>query len=225
MKSIFTGLCCSVLLFGFAAGVFAQSGTASQSERLSGVIKGIVVTENGIPVADAIVYLFEAARSPVTSTDEKGEFSFSNVPVGNHKVIAYKESAGFPNMLWSFYSETYEGKGMELVYVDGTQRVTNAVVKLGPEAGRLVIRVIDSDNGKSIGNAEVTMNRKGEPKTLLRSGANKPDGFDLLLPPNIPVEFSVAAPGYQVWHYRQRGIDSIRLSSGFERKITVELRR
>jgi len=225
MKSMVTGLCCWFLTLGFAAGVCAQGGKTSQRERLSGIIKGIVVTAKGMPVADAIVYLFENGRSPVTSTDENGEFSFSNVPAGNHKVIAYKESAGFPNMLWSFYSETYEGKGTTSVYVDGSQRVTNAVVNLGPEFGHLLIRVIDADTKKPIGNAEVAMNRKGEPKTLLRSGANKPDGFDLLLPPNIPIEFSLAAPGYQAWHYRQRGIDSIRLGSRSEQRITVELRR
>jgi hypothetical protein len=225
MKSVVSGLCCWFLTLGFAAGVYAQ-GKTSQREQLNGVIKGTVVTENGLPVADAIVYLFgENGKSPVTSTNENGEFSFSNLPTGYHKVIAFKESAGFPNMLWSFYSETYEGKGMTSVYVDGTQRDTNAVVNLGPEFGHLLIRVIDADTKKPIGNAEVAMNRKGEPKTLLRSGANKPDGFDLLLPPNIPIEFSITAPGYQVWHYRQRGVDSIRLGSRSEQRITVELLR
>jgi hypothetical protein len=216
-------LCTVFLLVLVAVASFAKSREMSQGDGPYGRIQGTVVSEEGAPVASAIVYLFGNGSSPMTTTDPDGGFYFQRVPVGNQKIIAYKEAEGFPNAVWSFYSEAYGGKGIRSVHVYGNQRVTRVVINLGTKAGRLLIHVIDAETKQPIKNANVAMIHKGKPKTLFRSGSNRQDGFDVLIPPNIPIEIAVTAPDYQTWHYEKSGIDSIRLSSGAEQDIMVAL--
>src|SRR5256885_2954829 len=107
------------LLSLVVASSLAQTGTIDSRNHPYGSIQGTVLTEEGLPVVGATVYLFSTGMSPVTITGSAGEFVFQNVRVGNQKIIAYKEADGFPNTVWSFYSETYGQKGMQLVSVYG----------------------------------------------------------------------------------------------------------
>jgi glycine cleavage system aminomethyltransferase T len=126
-------------------------------------------------------------------------------------------------MTWSFYSEAYEGKGTQIVRISSNRAETRTIIRLGPKAGRLLIDVIDADSKQRVKDASVAMNHKGRPKTLIRSGSNTPDGFDLLIPPDVSVEIAIGAPGYQTYHYQKNDQDFLKLSSGAEKTLTIEL--
>jgi hypothetical protein len=193
-----------------------------------GQIEGTVVTAQRTPITGAMVYLFGDGRSPVTITDQNGRFVFKEVSAGSHKLVAYKESDGFPNMIWSFYSEAYRNTGVRLVNVSEKQTTRNLLISLGPKAGRLLIDVIDARTKRFIRSAEIALNHEGKPKTLMKSGTNRADrGFDILVPPSIRIEITINAPGYRPWpsggKRPERSAKIISVKSGSENNITVEL--
>ena len=89
-----------------------------------------------------------------------------------------------------------------ITIVNGTT-VEDVIVHLAsPKCGRLLITVTDARTNKKIRDAQVSLNHEGNPKTLLISGANRPDySFNLLVPPDVAIDLKVSAPGYRDWHY------------------------
>ncbi len=52
--------------------------------------------------------------------------------------------------------------------------------------------------------------------------------FDTLIPPSVPINIVVEAPGYKTWRYGNRGSadrDAIRLLPGSSKEMTVELKQ
>jgi hypothetical protein len=225
--SVLFGLLLPIMAF-LASSSYAQDKSENQSKKGYGMIEGQVVTMEGVPVANATVYAFEYGRSLINITDVQGKFTLTHVPVGEHRIIAYKEGDGFPNLLWSFYSEAYKREEFPTINVEENQPVRGVIVRLGPKAGRLLIRVIDAKTRQPIRDASVALNHKGKPKTLFRSGTTMPDSkFDLLIPPSIPINVVISAPGYKTWRFvnaESVDRDAVRVQSGSSRKIIVELR-
>jgi Carboxypeptidase regulatory-like domain len=205
----------------------ARPGSTNQSAKGLGTIEGRVVTREGKPVSSATVYAFEYGRSPMATTDGQGGFTLRNLPAGNHAIFAYKESDGFPNLLWSFYGEAYAKEAFPVVNVGENQVVRDVIIRLGPQAGRLLIRVIDARTRQPIKDASITLNHKGKPRTLFEPGGTTTAGeFDILVPPSVPINVVVKAPGYRTWIYldeRSDDRDAIRLPPASSKKISVEL--
>ena len=225
--SVLFGLLLAIIAL-LASSSYAQDKSENQSKKGYGMIEGQVVTKEGLPVANATVYAFEYGRSPSNVTDVQGKFMLTHLPVGKHRIIAYKEGDGFPNLLWSFYSEAYKREEFPIVNVEENQLVRGVIVRLGPKAGRLLIRVIDAKTKQPIRDVSVALNHKGKRKTLFRSGTTRSDGeFDLLIPPSIPINVVLSAPGYKTWRYvnaKSVDRDAVRIQSGSSRKIIVELK-
>ncbi len=212
------------IVLGFG---FAQRSTSTQSEDRYGRIEGIVVTKEGMPVAGATVYIFQNGGSPMNTSDETGKFKFTGVAVGKHLILAYKESDGFPNPVWTFYSEALGSPKFPVADVRENQTVT-VIVRLGPRASRLLINLIDAKTKRMIMDAAVAMNHVGKPKTLLRAGPNQLNGsfnINLLVPPHVPINLEVSAQGYRSWRYKGNGPSpgALRLEPDSERRITVQL--
>jgi len=175
----------------------------------SAAIKGIVTTSGGQPVSNAIVYATRIGNSETVThrnsvtTDNQGRFSLSNLPDGEYTIRAYKEEDGYPDLTFSFYSEAYNAVNWPQITIVNGMTVEDVIVHLAsPKCGRLLITVIDAETNKKIQDAEVSLNQEGKPKTLLISGANRPDGtFNLLVPPDVPIELKISAPGYPDWYY------------------------
>ena len=220
-------ICVSLLLIAVALG-FPQRPAISQVEGRYGDIEGVVITGEGKPVAAAKVYVFEIGGSPVANSDENGRFKFKDVVVGRHLVLAYKESDGFPNPVWSFYSHAPNAPQFPAVDVRGNETVS-VMVRLGPRASQLLISLIDANTKQVISDAEVVMNHVKEPKTLLKSGSNQTSGpfrFNLLVPPLVPINLEISAPGYKNWRYRSGASKSkgeLQLEPGSVKRITVQL--
>jgi len=182
------------------------------SEKNSGVIKGIVTTNEGESVSKARVYVWLPTGNWLTrqigaTADDFGGFSLSNLPDGEYAVRAFKEEDGYPDLTFYFYSAAYDAVKWPRVTVTNGNTVQDVVVHVpSPKCGRLLINVIDAKTNKMIRDAEVSLTHEGKPKTLLRSGATKMDGsFNLLVPPAVPIDLKVSALGYRDWYYKTDG--------------------
>lgn len=179
--ALFVWLGCS----SFAA--YAQGGS----------ISGTVVDQQGHAVSGASV---NAGRQgvPVSSivrfveTDIEGHFVIDHLRWGKYNVFAMKESAGYPNMAFSFYSND-----------SATQAsITPAVpaakirIRLGPKSGLLSGSVTDSQTGGPV-NANFKLSRAASPGKWLSS--SEPSTYRVLLPPRVGVLIQVSAPGYETW--------------------------
>src|SRR6266850_1871265 len=121
----FTSIGSVILLAVLLATVFAQRRAVVDY----GTIDGVVVTDAGTPLANASVYVFQNGGSPITTTDEHGRFKLTGVAIGRHLVLAYKESDGFPNPVWSFYNQVPRSPAFPVVDVRN-EAVSNIVVRL-----------------------------------------------------------------------------------------------
>ena len=201
----------------------------------SAAIKGIVTTNRGQPVAKAMVYASRLGsserltrRNSVT-TDDQGRFSLPDLPDGEYTIHAYKEEDGYPDLTFSFYSAAYNAvHWLQITIVNGAT-VEDVIVHVpGPKCGRLIISVIDAETSKKIQDAQVSLNHDGKPKTLLISGANRSGySFNLLVPPAVPVDVKVSAPGYRDWHYRTHAwkgeTKTLLLASDTTKELNVSL--
>jgi len=205
----------------------AQDKSVNQTKQSHAVVEGRVVTNDGMPVANATVYALRDCRSFLNVTDDQGNFTLP-VLAGKHRISAYKESDGYPDLLWSFYSEAYGREGFPIVNVEENQIVRGVIVRLGPEASRLFIRVIDARTKRPIRDASLALNHKGKPETRFEPGGTKMDGeFDTLIPASLPINVVLKAPGYKTWRYVKGGSvdrDVIRLRPGSSIEMTVELK-
>jgi hypothetical protein len=201
----------------------------------SAVIRGIVTTSGGEPVSKAMVYTSRLSNSErltrrnSVTTDERGRFSLSNLPDGEYIIRAFKDEDGYPDLTFSFYSAAYDSVNWPRITIVNGTTVEDVIVHLAsPKCGRLLITVIDAETNKTIREAEVSLNHEGNPKTLLISGANKPDGsFNLLVPPSVPVDLKVSAIGYRDWHYKTDSSKAepkpLRLASDTTKELNVTM--
>lgn len=233
-KAVRLGVLVGVLLSVVTAFALMLPGSAraepgSQSGERNGTVEGQVVTREGLPVANAMVYAFQLGGSPLASTNTEGKFTLTNLSAGKHLIIAYKESDGYPNLVWTFYSEAYGNNGKLVVNVEENKTVRGATVRLGPKAARLLIRVLDAKTRRAIRDASLELSHKGKPNTRFEPGVTNIDGeFDTLIPPFRPINVVVKAPGYKAWRYangRSPDRDAIRLLPGASKEMTVELKR
>src|SRR2546430_1143617 len=115
MRSTFLSL---LILFVFSP-VSAQAGF--------GTITGVVRDLNGTPISRATVYVVDYTnirRRVQTTADENGNFVLPNVPVGTVSIHAYKESAGYADTFFSFFTIT--NKAWQTVRVEA-ERTTDGV--------------------------------------------------------------------------------------------------
>lgn len=207
---------------------------AQQPQNGDGQIEGRILTSDGNPINQAKVYAVlklegpVIRRHPLTFTDENGRFVLPRLAAGEYAIHAFKESEGYPNLTFNFYAAAYGGQSLPTVIVRSGKISRGVTIKLGPKAGRLVIKVTDAISGLPIENAEVALNHQGKPLTLFKSGATERGGvFRLLAPSSVNINLEVTAKGYRSWRYlrteKNRQIDTLQVSPGTDLEIMVTL--
>ena len=188
MKAVFVGL--SILL-GLSL-VFAQDTVGS--------IAGVVRDLNGAPVAEASVYAVnvENIRSRFNAhTDSNGSFVLRDVPPGTYSVHAHKESEGYPDTFFSFFSMGNK-KAWRQVEVEVGRATEVLVLELGPKYAVLELSIED-ERGNYVGSS-LTFARVDDPKrTYMVGSAPK---MKLLVPP-VAFRFQIRAKGYQTWQSKR----------------------
>ncbi|MGO9012042.1 MAG: carboxypeptidase regulatory-like domain-containing protein [Bryobacteraceae bacterium] len=174
-------------------GAFAQNAAQNSNQNATGIIRGIVVNEDGVPVVEA-----EVRPSPVGGaskrwvwTDKDGRFEMDHLPWGDYIVRASKESEAYPTQDFKIY---YNRTDVHAVLTAAVP-IEEVRVVLGPKAGTLKLVVTDAVSGQPV-TAAVRMWDWTDPGDVL-SGYGDP----LLVPSDRQVGLEVNANGYQTWHY------------------------
>ena len=117
----------------------------------TGTIRGLVVDDKGVPLSDVRV---EAAPDgplsyvlPNTLTDANGAFHFDGLRWGNYTLFTTKESAGYPNNGFGFYT-TKAAPRVELI---AQAPSANVRMEMGPKGGTLSGVVTDAATGLPVG--------------------------------------------------------------------------
>ena len=139
-------------------------------------------------------------------------------------ILAYKQSDRFPNPVSTFYSEAPKAEPFPVIDVQEGQTVTGVIIRLGPKASQLLIRIIDSTTRRPITDAEVSVNHLGKPFTLLKTGANTLQGdfrYEVLVPAEVPLELRVTAQRYEAWRYQGK----LLFTPDSRKELLISLRR
>lgn len=196
---------------------------AQTSPPSTGSVQGTVLDGEGKPLAEATVFVGTHTNAPSTKTDAEGNFMLSGVPAGNVGLNAYKESDGYPYNMFSFYLTP--GEQLPKFDLAAGQTVKGVIVHLGPKAAYLKFDITDED-GKPVG-AGASFSRPdlgqfGDYQTSI------PANRVVLVPP-VPFRLTIAAKGYEPWHYggeRWRGREGlIALKSGETLNLAIQLKK
>jgi hypothetical protein len=196
-----------------------------QSARTA-VIRGMVVSSPGTPIANALIYLenMEDTRDRQHGTaDKDGKFAVSVHP-GKWFVHAYKEEVGYPDChLW--FAEAVSEKAWRVVDVQSGQSV-NVMIELGPKFGTLELSIHD-EKGAPVGGLWFTSQGVGTEEQRTTIIGHDISGFKrYLMPPDKPFKFSIREEGYETWYSKTKtGTEWMQLKSGEVVSMTVTLKK
>jgi len=203
----------------------------SDLSAIVGSVQGVVLDEGGNPVSGATVYAEDMRRPIFASSDATGTYTLPDVPVGVAYVFAFKESDGYPNEFWAFYT-TNNDHSMLKIEVKPGQVTTGANFHLGPKAAYLKVDATD-EKGLPV-EVSYKLERDDQPMPLNTSVPTDPrivgGGFinGVMLVPPVLFRLTVLADGYEPWHYGganwQGRVGLITLKSGKTLKLSVRLR-
>ncbi len=172
------------------------AGTADE-----GVIRGRTLTESGKPEPGVKIRVNrmddrgQAKAIRYVETDPDGAFVMDKLAWGTYRVLTWKETARYPNMAFSFYSNDTS----PIVKIDRDRPVAEITINLGPKAGLISGTVIDAATGQPV-NPGVHLWRILNPNRWIETAVNG-SGFELLVPPDVPVGLTFQADGYREWTY------------------------
>lgn len=165
-----------------------------------GAISGTVVDQTGAPISRAMVRIDPADGRPrvdlvrYVDTNREGEFLMDRLDWGKYRVFAMKESAGFPNMVWSFYSNNVFPR----VSISPKVPLAQIRLRLGAKAAILTGVVADATTGKPL-NPGFKLIRAESPEEWL--SVTQLAHYRVLIPSSTKVIFEVSAPGYETLFY------------------------
>lgn len=135
---------------------------AAQSPYL---IRGTVVDERGTAVPKAEVQIDPLERAPGSSivrsveTDNQGAFLITPLEPTNYKLFAMKETQGYPNTAFAFYSNNI----FPVVSLTPTVPAADVLLRVGPPAGVLSGRIRDATTGREVVPHAFVLRRASDP--------------------------------------------------------------
>ncbi len=203
--------------------VLAFSAALQAGRGTSGSVAGVVLDGEGRPLAEATVFIGTLANSPRAVTDADGRFKLDSVPAGLVGLNAFKESAGYPYDMFSFY--LMPGARLPKFELAEGETRPNVIIQLGAKAAYLRLYVT-TQNGlpidTSLSFSRPDLGRYGDYQRGAKSG-------DVIPVPPVPFRLTVSAHGFRIWHYGAedgRASDAlISLKSGQVKTIAVTLER
>jgi len=203
-----------ILLFAVLLSVHCLTQALDQG---GGALDVYVRDSRGNPVADATVYAMPSGqvrgRVPRFKTDANGVVLLKGLPPGDYEVHAFKESEGYADTLFAFFSvpNTKAWRFAEVV----RNRNTKLTLELGPKCARL--KILTKDGRKTGVGGSLLLSRIDDPNQTLQMAIN---GEAVMLVPPIPIRFKFEADGYRPW---QSAVLKPRPDETIE--ITINLRR
>lgn len=181
-------------------------------------IEGSVRDLDGNPVSGATVYTYDGTRMSgrfiriTTLSNLTGGFAFTNLPPGSYGVHAYKETDGYADTFFVFFTMNKNASRNVQVHDGHTATVA---LKLGPKFARLKVLIRDEPGSPVAG--RLSFRKLHDPRATYSLSVNADS--ELLVPP-VAFSFEVSADGYQSWQSR-----TLIPRSGETIKMTVHLTR
>jgi len=194
------------------------------NSRPNGSIYGMALDSEGQP-ADRIgltaapLGVAIGAVLPHTTTDERGEYRFANLPWwGRWTVYADDEEAGY-----SAFSTGNSGQSQPPeVKITPDHREAELKVHLPPKAGFLRVNLTNRRTGAAIGSMTVVVMWPTIPPSLVFSIGCYSTQV-LLLPPDKDLLLHVTSDGFQEWAASIGNGKQLRLATGARLTLDVQL--
>ncbi|MGC2472748.1 MAG: carboxypeptidase regulatory-like domain-containing protein [Candidatus Sulfotelmatobacter sp.] len=177
---------------------FLLSFKSSPAAQRAGRISGTVVRADGYPVADARVNAEimdgeKAVTGLVVQTDEHGRFLFSHLKLGEYRLSAEKQEAGY----LSTAPDIFTCKPPLTIVLREESPTADTSVRFMPKGATISGWVKDAKTAKAI-SAHLSLAPISECGWSTTGTAGK-FRFELLVPSDTPITFGACAEGYKPW--------------------------
>jgi hypothetical protein len=187
----------AICVFVFSLFVLANQIAGQERNPVWHLITGTVVDERDQPVRDAEVCAWgtgaSVGRLPCGQSNENGKFSIRVHNKGVYTIHAEHLERGYPPFHWAFYGKLWQN--FPKVNVEETSSPAKVKIKLGPKAGRLILKIIDADTNTPIEKGLVRLCRINERNSCWGISTAFPEGRYELLTPEVP--FTIK---FETWH-------------------------
>jgi hypothetical protein len=178
-----------------------------EDPQAKGVVRGVVLRENGEPVANftAVLDMLGVSLSyllPQMKTNERGEFRFEHLCPGRFSVVVENAEAGYPFVSSAWYRILYGGPIPE-VRITKSRFDAELIVTLPPKPAQLQVNLVNSKTKEKISLIELaytvgpTRSVKTSCDTAKSMSCTSPPYF--LFPPDQNVYLHVTSRGFREW--------------------------
>lgn len=214
---------CALLL------AFASLAKAQRPEW--NIIRGTVVDEaNGAVVGAEVCVADPVNGGPCSKSTTGGKFSIVVDRAGTYPLSAQDFDMGYPNLgvgVVPFYGKLFRRVPDVIVKENSTPEPIKIV--LGPQAGRLIVTIIDDATDKAIERGSVTQCRVNEPNSCWNIMMRFPNGQYELLTPEVAFTIKFATWDGK-WVERKAfdnesglPVDVLQVDLGVRKEITIRL--
>ena len=194
------------------------------SPRPKGTIYGIAIGQDGQPAKGIGVQAEPlgvplAAALPRTTTNERGEYRFVNLPWwGRYTVCVEDEQAGYSTFSTGCIGQSQPPE----VELTPEHPEAELRIHLPPKAGFLRVNLSNRKTGATIPAMGVVVTTSGSPPSLIFSMSCYSTKV-VLLPPDKDVLLHVTSDGYREWTESVGRGKPLRLPSGTQVTLNVQL--
>ena len=203
-----------------------------QPHAISRQLIGYVRDREGRPVVGAEVRANgqrgSAGRLPTTVSKADGSFTINIWWPDTYSISAEHIRAGYPDVTNGFYGSFF-GEAPAIAASE-SNHLEPVEVRVGPEAGRIILRIVDEQSGRPVKGGLLRVCRIDNPRMCMSTSTAFPRGRYELLVPEVPftIKFEVWGNG---WEEREAvgddgaPLDLLQVDLGGRREVKVRLRR
>ena len=206
-----------------------QAQSVIQSPECNGIIHGAVFDRSGQRAKGLKVIVWPlgvdlASLLPSNVTDEKGEYRFENVCPGRYAVVVEDEKTGYPRTS-PMMSEFLYGARVRQVRVTAKHPQIELPVYLPPKPGLMQVHISNGMTKAEISKFSVKLRVPGQHRTPEAGFEFDPRFKDhqIQVPPDKNVVFHVTAEGFHEWRESAGRGKIVRVPSGTQVALEVEL--
>lgn len=156
-----------------------------------------------------------------TITDERGTFKLVSGYTGRLRILAYNESAGYPNTFGALF--TNPNDHFPIVDVKSGETHDDVDIVLPPPDGTISGLVRDARTGAIIPQARITLRWAEDPDVMYSSYLKGDGSFFFALPPRL-ITIEIVATGYTPWQYTDaKEHTGALLASGAKLNLSIHL--
>ena len=170
-----------------------------------GEVHCTVVSQSGVPVPLARVEVVPMPKPGVLNkiyrycfTDSEGRCTITNVPWGEYRVFAGKDSEGYPDLPFPIYGVN----AFPIVKLQPASPSANAAIRLSPKAGAIEpVSVIDAATGEVLRSAAIVISLARNPEV---GAGTSTASYPIMVPSDTDVFVQITASGYKPWPAKER---------------------